>query len=33
MLTHVKNSSTGVYGTHARMLGMLTVISEVRTKL
>ncbi|CAG8478534.1 7350_t:CDS:10 [Funneliformis caledonium] len=28
MLTHVKNSNTDVYGTHARMLGMLTVISE-----
>ncbi|CAI2193852.1 14324_t:CDS:10 [Funneliformis geosporum] len=28
MLTHVKNSNKDVYGTHARMLGMLTVISE-----
>jgi tRNA (guanine26-N2/guanine27-N2)-dimethyltransferase len=28
MLIHVKNSNTEVYGTHARMLGMLTVISE-----
>ncbi|GBB88886.1 hypothetical protein RclHR1_01550020 [Rhizophagus clarus] len=28
MLAHVKNSNTEVYGTHARMLGMLTVISE-----
>ncbi|KAJ3121995.1 tRNA methyltransferase 1 [Nowakowskiella sp. JEL0407] len=28
-LEHIKNSNTDKYGTHARMLGMVTVISEV----